>query len=82
MAAIILSCARSIPFYSSRRAHSGHGGGEGMKAVVLERIGSPGNLVVRDIPTPEVTPQHVLVGVRACGVGYRDIVDRRGGMPT
>jgi len=52
-----------------------------MKAVVLEHAGPPENLVVREIPTPVVTPRHVLVKVHACGVGYRDIIDRRGDVP-
>lgn len=52
-----------------------------MKAVVLARAGPPENLVAQDVPTPVVTPRHVLVKVHACGVGYRDIIDRRGDMP-
>lgn len=52
-----------------------------MKAVVLEHAGPPENLVVREVPTPVVTPRHVLVKVHACGVGYRDIIDRRGDVP-
>jgi NADPH:quinone reductase-like Zn-dependent oxidoreductase len=52
-----------------------------MRAVVLERTGPPDNLVVRDLPTPVATSSHVLVKVHACGVGYRDVIDRRGDMP-
>ena len=52
-----------------------------MKAVVLREIGPAENLKLEDAPRPEVTPGHVLVRVRAAGVCYRDIVDRRGGFP-
>lgn len=52
-----------------------------MKAIVLERPGPPENLSMQDLPMPHVTSRHVLVKVRACGVGYRDLIDRRGDMP-
>lgn len=53
-----------------------------MKAVVLQATGGPEHLVCLDVPVPELShPQHVLVRVRACGVAYRDIIERRGGHP-
>ena len=50
-----------------------------MKAVVLKEPGSAENMEVREIETPTATAGHVVVKVHACGVGYRDIIDRRGG---
>lgn len=52
-----------------------------MKAVLLRQTGGPGQLVCEEIATPEPSPDHVLVRVRACGVGYRDVIERRGDMP-
>jgi len=52
-----------------------------MKAVVLHQTGGPEQLVYEELRTPEVTPDHVLVKVRACGVAYRDVIERRGDMP-
>ena len=54
---------------------------EMMKAVVLQQLGGAEHLVYQDVPRPELTPGHVLVKVGACGVGYRDIIERRGDMP-
>lgn len=53
-----------------------------MKAVVLSATGDADNLQVQEIETPHVTPGHVLVKVHACGVGYRDVIERRGGHPA
>ncbi|MBZ0251911.1 MAG: zinc-binding dehydrogenase, partial [Candidatus Methylomirabilis sp.] len=50
-----------------------------MKAVVLAAVGGPENLELQEIATPRATPGHVVVKVGACGVSYRDIIDRRGG---
>jgi len=53
-----------------------------MKAVVLESTGGAENFLYKDAPLPELKdPQHVLVRVQACGVAYRDIIERRGGHP-
>ena len=55
---------------------------EAMKAVVLEQTGSAENLVYQDTARPLITdPNHVLIRVKACGVAYRDIIERRGGHP-
>ena len=50
-----------------------------MKAIVLRKAGPADNLEIKEIETPRATPGHVVVKVHACGVGYRDIIDRRGG---
>ena len=50
-----------------------------MKAVVLTDTGGPEKLEVREVDPPRATPGHVVVKVHACGVCYRDVIDRRGG---
>lgn len=52
-----------------------------MKAVVLYEPGPPENLKLEDVADPSLTPGHVVVRVRAAGVCYRDVIDRRGGFP-
>lgn len=52
-----------------------------MKAVVLSKTGPADNLELLDIDRPQPSAGHVLVRVRAAGVCYRDIIDRRGGFP-
>lgn len=53
-----------------------------MKAVVLESTGKAENLIYKDVPTPElVDSQSVLIKIKACGVAYRDIIERQGGHP-
>jgi NADPH:quinone reductase-like Zn-dependent oxidoreductase len=52
-----------------------------MRAVVLDRTGGPEELVLRDVPEPELPPDGALVKVRAAGVCGRDLIDRRGGFP-
>ena len=52
-----------------------------MKAVVLQELGDAAHLVYQEVPTPAVSDKHVLVKVHACGVGYRDVIERRGDMP-
>ena len=54
---------------------------ETMKAVVLEKTGSSENMVLKTVSKPTATTGHVVVKVKACGVGYRDIIERRGGHP-
>ena len=39
-----------------------------MRAARCEQYGGPDNVVIRDIPSPEVTPGHVLVDVAAAAV--------------
>jgi NADPH2:quinone reductase len=45
-----------------------------MRAARCEEYGGPGNVVVRDIPSPEVTPAHVVVDVAAAAVNYPDLL--------
>ena len=45
-----------------------------MRAARCEQYGGPGNVVVRDIPSPEVTPGHVLVDVAAAAVNFPDLL--------
>ena len=52
-----------------------------MRAVVLRETGPAENLRLEDWPRPAATPGHAVVRVRAAGVCYRDVVDRRGGFP-
>ena len=47
-----------------------------MKAAVLHGAGPPDAFVVEDVPVPTVGPDEVLVKVEACGVSYRDVVER------
>jgi NADPH2:quinone reductase len=45
-----------------------------MRAARCEEYGGPENVVIRDIPRPEVTPGHVLVDVAAAAVNYPDLL--------
>ncbi len=45
-----------------------------MRAARCEEYGGPGNVVIRDIPSPVVTPGHVLVDVAAAAVNYPDLL--------
>jgi NADPH2:quinone reductase len=45
-----------------------------MRAARCEEYGGPENVVIRDIPCPEVTPGHVLVDVAAAAVNYPDLL--------
>ncbi|MBM0171244.1 quinone oxidoreductase family protein [Altererythrobacter sp. C41] len=49
-----------------------------MKAAVLHGAGSPDAFVLEDVPVPTIGPEEVLVKVEACGVSYRDVVERNG----
>jgi len=52
-----------------------------VQAVVLKSPGGTDQLVLEEIPTPEVSDGKVLVRIRACGVAHRDVIERRGGHP-
>lgn len=52
-----------------------------MNAIVLHACGGPDGLRYEQRPDPEPGEGEVLVRVRACGVCYRDILDRRGKFP-
>jgi NADPH:quinone reductase len=45
-----------------------------VRAARCEEYGGPANVVIRDIPSPEVTPGHVLVDVAAAAVNYPDLL--------
>ena len=45
-----------------------------MRAARCEEYGGPEMVVIRDIPSPEVTPGHVLVDVAAAAVNYPDLL--------
>lgn len=49
-----------------------------MKAAVLHGAGPPDAFVVEDVAIPTIGPDDVLVRVEACGVSYRDVVERNG----
>jgi NADPH2:quinone reductase len=52
-----------------------------VRAVVLEGIGDPEQLVVRDVPEPTADDRHAIVDVRACGINFADVLVRRGMYP-
>jgi NADPH2:quinone reductase len=45
-----------------------------MRAARCEEYGGPESVVIRDIPSPEVTPGHVLVDVSAAAVNFPDLL--------
>lgn len=49
-----------------------------MRAAVLHAPGGPDAFVLETVETPSPGPDEVLVRVRACGVSYRDVVERNG----
>ena len=52
-----------------------------MRAVLLEGVGGPEKLVVRDIPDPEPGEGQALVDVRAAGINFADVLIRLGRYP-
>lgn len=49
-----------------------------MRAAVLHAPGPPDAFAIEEVPIPAPGPDDVLVRVRACGVSYRDVVERNG----
>lgn len=49
-----------------------------MRAVVVDRLMSPEELVVRDIPAPEISEEGVRISVRAAGCNFSDILMLQG----
>ena len=49
-----------------------------MRAAVLHAPGPPDSFRLEELPIPELSRGEVLVRVAACGVSYRDIVERNG----
>jgi len=52
-----------------------------MQAVVLDQFGSVDHLTLRSVADPIPGPGEVLLRVRACGVCYHDVINRRGSLP-
>lgn len=52
-----------------------------MDAVVLTAFGAATHLAVQSVPDPRPGPGEVLLRVRACGVCYHDVINRRGSLP-
>src|SRR5262245_30213774 len=52
-----------------------------MQAIVLERFGSVDHLTMQSVADPRPGPGEVLLRVRACGVCYHDVFNRRGSLP-
>ncbi len=55
-----------------------------MRAVVLKEFGGPEKLVMTEVPAPDpsrLREREVLTRVRAVGVCYHDIINRRGSLP-
>lgn len=52
-----------------------------MEAVVLQQFGAASHLAVQSVPDPHPGPGEVLLRVRACGVCYHDVINRRGSLP-
>jgi acryloyl-coenzyme A reductase len=52
-----------------------------MQAVVLDQFGSVDHLTLRSVADPRPGPGEVLLRVRACGVCYHDVINRRGSLP-
>ena len=49
-----------------------------MKAVQIDAYGGPGNMVLREVPTPEPGPGEALVRLQYAGVNYTDVYNRNG----
>ena len=52
-----------------------------MRAVVLEGVGGPEQLAVREVPEPVAAEGQVLVDVRAAGINFADVLIRLGNYP-
>jgi len=52
-----------------------------VKAVVLEGVGGPEQLVVREVPEPEAGEGAAIVDVRAAGINFADVLVRLGRYP-
>jgi acryloyl-coenzyme A reductase len=49
-----------------------------MRAAVLHQAGGPDSFVLQDLPIPAPADDEVLVEVQACGVSFKDVVERNG----
>ncbi|MHB1952598.1 MAG: NAD(P)H-quinone oxidoreductase [Sulfobacillus sp.] len=52
-----------------------------MKAVVLEEFGGPEVLKLRDVETPEIGPEDILIRIAATAVNRADLLERQGLYP-
>ena len=52
-----------------------------MQAIVLSKFGDAGHLSLQHVEDPRPGPGEVLLRVRACGVCYHDVINRRGSLP-
>jgi len=52
-----------------------------MRAVQLTGPGGVDRLVLAEVPVPVAGPDHVVVRVHACGVAYRDVIERQRELP-
>ncbi|HPO12406.1 MAG TPA: NADPH:quinone oxidoreductase family protein [Candidatus Hydrogenedentes bacterium] len=52
-----------------------------MRCVIVTRYGGPETLELQDHPLPDIQPDEVLVRVKAAGINYADIMQRRGLYP-
>src|SRR5688500_2883365 len=52
--------------------------GPTMHAAVLHGPGPPDAFAIEEVPVPAPGPDEVLVKVEACGVSFRDVVERNG----
>ncbi len=52
-----------------------------MQAVVLREFGAAHHLAMQSVPDPRPGVGEVLLRVRACGVCYHDVINRRGSLP-
>jgi D-arabinose 1-dehydrogenase-like Zn-dependent alcohol dehydrogenase len=52
-----------------------------MQAIVLSKFGAADQLALQSVADPRPGPGEVLLRVRACGVCYHDIINRRGSLP-
>jgi NADPH:quinone reductase-like Zn-dependent oxidoreductase len=50
-----------------------------MRAAVLHQFGGPEELIIQNIPVPEIDPEQILMRVEYAGVGEWDTFEREGG---
>jgi NADPH2:quinone reductase len=47
---------------------------DNVKAIVCKNYGPPENLLVEDVPSPQLEPNQVRIAVKACGVNFPDFL--------
>lgn len=52
-----------------------------MRAITLRQFGPADNLHWEEVPTPSPGPRELLLRVKACGVCFHDVINRRGSLP-